>query len=68
MFDHVWPILLCCIACKNLTKGMTFRKNVFDVEYIAIFSETSLHPGRIQHDIVNILRSSFVVPNVFVQV
>jgi hypothetical protein len=69
MFNHVWPILLCCIAYKNLIKGMTFRKNVFDMEYVVIFSETSFHPGRIQQDIiVNILRSSFVVPDVFAQV
>jgi len=48
---------------------MTFRKNVFDMEYVVIFSETSFHPGRIQQDIiVNILWSSFVVPDVFAQV
>jgi hypothetical protein len=59
--------LLYCLQESH--KGMTFRKNVFDVEYNVIFSETSFHPGRIQQDvIVNILRSSFVVPDIFVQV
>jgi hypothetical protein len=44
------------------------KKNVFDMEYVVIFSGTSFHPGRIQQDIIiNILWSSFVVPNVFVQ-
>jgi len=59
--------LLHCLQESH--KRHDFKKNVFDMEYVVIFSATSFHPGRIQQDIiVNIPRSSFVVPNVFVQV